>query len=158
MIHRIKAFIQVLKESRHPVKMLLAQILAKTGLNRFFKIQMNGYKIRFSKSALAITFFANSAERHDDEDFLKRVLKPGEVYADVGANIGTLVLSASTLVGSNGKVIGIEPHPATFKYLQANVDLNGFKNISIINAAVGNKKGRVSFSNINSEMLIIPFN
>ena len=151
MIHKIKAFIDVLRESNNPFKMIVGQILVKSGLNRFLTISMNGYKINFSRSALAVTFFADSNDRHEDELVLKRLLKQGGVYVDIGANIGTLVLAASTFVGNSGKVIAVEAHPATFGYLKENVELNKFSNIELINAAAGNKAGSISFSNINSD-------
>ena len=100
--------------------MVWGQLLMKTGLSRFFTIPMNGYKIKFSRSALAFTLFADREDRHDDEEFVKRILKNGDVYVDVGANIGTLALAASTKVSNNGKVIAIEAHPGTFDHLKAN--------------------------------------
>ncbi len=129
----------------------MGQLLAKSGLNRFFTIRMQGYKINFSRSALALSLFADSDQRHEDEQFLQRILKPGQVYADIGANIGTLVLSAAAAVGPTGKVIGIEAHPVTFKHLQANVAINDFSNIVLINSAAGDREGSLFFSNINSD-------
>lgn len=148
---RFSAFIGVLKDSKNPVRVILAQLLVKTGLHKFFNIRLNGYNIKFSKSALAITLFANPDERHDDEDFLRKVLKPGDVYVDVGANIGTLVLAAASITGPFGKVVAIEAHPSTFKILEENIKLNKLTNIDAKNFAVGNKKGTVFFSNINSD-------
>jgi FkbM family methyltransferase len=151
MIQRIKSFIEVLRQSRHPLKIIAGQVLVKTGLHQFFTIRMNGYKINFSKSALAVTLFADSKERHEDEEFLQKVLKPGNVYADVGANIGTLALAAAVIVGNKGKVIAIEAHPRTFGHLKANVELNQFSNIVLVNSAVGSQQGNIFFSNINSD-------
>ena len=70
---------------------------------------------------------------------------------DVGANIGTLALCAAQLVGSNGKVIAIEAHPKTFGYLAENVALNSFLNINLLNYAVGDKEGELTFSDMNSD-------
>ncbi len=151
MIKRIQSFIGVLKDSKHPFRFIIGMMLMESGLNRFFVISMNGYKIRFSRSALAVTLFADAKERHEDEDFLIRILKPGQVYVDIGANIGTLVLTASPLVGDKGKVYAVEAHPATFKHLEANVLLNQYTNIELINSAAGEKKGSIYFSDINSD-------
>ena len=151
MIQRIKAFAEVVQQSKHPFKVILAQLLLKTGLHRYITIPMNGYRINFSRSALAATFFAHSKDRHEDEAFLNSILKPGQVYVDIGANIGTLALAASSLVGESGKVIAVEAHPATFNHLESNVKLNNFMNISLIHSAVGSGKGKIIFSNINSD-------
>lgn len=133
------------------MRLIVAQLLVKTGLNKFFVIKKHGYKIKFSSSALAITLFANPNERDDDEHFLQKVLRPQDVYIDVGANIGTLALAAATLVGESGKVIAVEAHPGTFNSLQDNVRLNNFKNITTLNCAVGNRTGSAFFTNINSD-------
>ncbi len=151
MIKRLQSFFTVLKESKHPFRIIYGQLLVKTGLHRFFTIPQNGFKIHFSKSALAVTLFAQQDERKEDEEMLQRLLKPGQVYVDVGANIGTLTLAASGMVASNGKVIAIEAHPVTMQYLRDNVALNQFKNIEVIHTAAGNQQGELVFSSINSD-------
>jgi FkbM family methyltransferase len=151
MKQRIKAFFSVLRESQHPLRLIVGVVLMKTGLNRFCKVRMTGYRIWFSKSALALTLFSNRENRHEDEDIIKRLLKPGSVYVDIGANIGTLSLTAHTVVGDSGKVIAVEAHPQTFMHLVSNVKLNGFNQIHCINAAAGNHQGSIMFSNIGSD-------
>jgi FkbM family methyltransferase len=48
--------------------------------------------------------------------FLEKVLKPGEVFIDVGANAGFISLLVSDKVGSSGKVFVIEPNPKVAFY------------------------------------------
>lgn len=148
---KVSIFLRVVKESKKPARYFFAQILAKTGLCQFFVIKMNGYKLRFTPSSLSITLFANPGDRDHDEAFFRHLLKQGDLYVDVGANIGTLALCAAQLVGSNGKVIAIEAHPKTFGYLAENVALNSFLNINLLNYAVGDKEGELTFSDINSD-------
>ena len=149
--NKITIFLQVVKESKKSGRFFWAQVLAKTGLCNFFIIKMNGYKLHFAPSSLSITLFSNPEDRDQDEEFLKRLLREGDVYVDVGANIGTLSFCAAQLVGDTGKVIAIEAHPKTFSYLSKNVALNDFTNISLLNYAVGNKDGMLTFSDINSD-------
>jgi FkbM family methyltransferase len=151
VFEKIITFLKVVKESKRPGSFVVAQLLAKTGLCKFFIIKMNGYKLRFTPSALSITLFSNRADRDSDEDFLRSVLKEGDVYVDVGANIGTLALCASQIVGNTGKVIAIEAHPRTYTYLSKNIFLNNFTNIRQLNFAAGNKEGTLIFSDINSD-------
>jgi hypothetical protein len=40
---------------------------------------------------------------------LREILRPGDTYVDVGANIGVLSLAARTVVGERGRVICFEP-------------------------------------------------
>lgn len=131
---------------------MLGHFLVKTGLNKNITInRINGYKLKLSRSSLAISLFADKNAWLDDEYFLKEILNPGDTYVDVGANIGTLVLTASNTVSNSGEVVGIEAHPETFKNLEANIKLNKFTNIKLIRSAVGNHKGSLFFSNINSD-------
>ena len=65
---------------------------------------------------------------------------------DVGANIGTVTLEASVMVGEFGRVFAVEAHPVTFKYLQGNLRLNGVNNVSAYNVALGDTSGTVFFS------------
>ena len=148
---KVSIFLRVVKESKKPARYFFAQILAKTGLCKFFVIKMNGYKLRFTPSSLSITLFSNPGDRDPDEAFFRHLLKQGDLYVDVGANIGTLALCAAQLVGSNGKVIAIEAHPKTFGYLAENVALNSFLNINLLNYAVGDKEGELTFSDMNSD-------
>lgn len=43
--------------------------------------------------------------------FMRRRLRPGDTFIDVGANIGCLSALASRLVGPHGIVVAIEPAP-----------------------------------------------
>jgi FkbM family methyltransferase len=57
--------------------------------------------------------------------WLQDTLKPGQVFVDVGANIGYFTLLGATLVGSEGRCVGIEAHPRLAELLQRNVIING---------------------------------
>ena len=75
---------------------------------------------------------------------IENLLIPGDVFVDVGANIGYDTLLASTLVGSSGTVVSIEALPSTFENLSKNVACNSAKNVRIVNAAVAEKSGPVT--------------
>ena len=65
-------------------------------------------------------------------------LEPGDVFIDVGANIGYFTLLAASRVGPTGKVVAVEAMPAIFQHLAAHVAGNALTNARLINeAAVG---------------------
>jgi len=68
---------------------------------------------------------------------LKEYLKQGDVFFDIGAFVGSHSLYASRKVGRNGKVISFEPNPFNAKELRKNISLNGIKNISLFQVAIG---------------------
>ena len=67
---------------------------------------------------------------------VRRLLKAGQCFVDVGAHVGQFALLASALVGRAGRVIAIEPNPETFCDLQTNLALNACSNVTPVSCAV----------------------
>jgi FkbM family methyltransferase len=55
---------------------------------------------------------------------LRRLLRPGDHFVDVGANLGLMSLLASRLVGPGGRVDAIEPTPANHARLREHIEAN----------------------------------
>lgn len=53
-------------------------------------------------------------------------IKPGDVVADIGANLGYYTLLMAELVGPEGHVHAFEPNPAINELLRLTINLNGF--------------------------------
>jgi FkbM family methyltransferase len=84
------------------------------------------------------------AER-DVADFIAANLRPGNVFYDLGANVGLFTLIAARLVGRDGHVYAFEPSPRTAAALRRNVELNEFENITVVEAAVSDREGTMAF-------------
>lgn len=56
---------------------------------------------------------------------LRRLLRPGSFFVDVGANCGYYTILATKIVGVDGRVDAFEPEPRNYARLQANLRLNG---------------------------------
>ena len=67
----------------------------------------------------------------------QRLVGPGMVVVDVGANWGYFTLVGANLVGNSGAVIAIEPHPRLASMLEQNVVNNGLAQVAIIRLAAG---------------------
>ncbi len=80
-------------------------------------------------------------------DFIKKHLLQGQVFFDIGANIGLMSIFASYCVGKSGKVYAFEANPETVKLLKYNIELNGISNINIVDKAVGNQTGKIKIYN-----------
>jgi FkbM family methyltransferase len=52
---------------------------------------------------------------------LHRLIDPGELVADVGANVGYMSSVAAVRTGPGGRVLAFEPHPQVFELLERNV-------------------------------------
>ena len=55
------------------------------------------------------------------------MLQAGDVFVDVGANIGYFSILAASVVGDGGAVFAFEPDPANFSLLQASAAHNGLQ-------------------------------
>lgn len=73
------------------------------------------------------------------------LLGEGDVFVDVGANVGVYTLHAARRVGKSGRVVFFEPTSETYARTCENVRLNGFANIKGYQKAVADKEGTVDF-------------
>lgn len=71
----------------------------------------------------------------------KRIVKPGMNVADIGAHIGYYTLLAAKLVGEEGKAYAFEPFPENFALLAKNVEINGFRNVRLVQRAIVGSSG-----------------
>lgn len=62
--------------------------------------------------------------------FVSKTLKDGDVFVDVGANIGIFAMVASRAVGEAGKVYAFEPFSANFNRLIVNITENNLRNVT----------------------------
>ena len=109
----------------------------------------------FDVTAGGIAFRAYPAENRDDRmlvglgelpepaehALIAPFLKPGMVFVDIGANVGTYALHVATRAGPDTRVLAFEPHPRTFAKLAYNLDANGVKNVVAKNLAIAAEVG-----------------
>jgi FkbM family methyltransferase len=79
--------------------------------------------------------------------FMRHTLRKGEVYIDVGSNIGTHVIPSAHYVGELGAVIAIEPNPEMMDRLLRNVRHNALTNVHVIQVAAGETAGEFKLFN-----------
>lgn len=75
--------------------------------------------------------------------WLHENLKPGDVFLDIGANIGFYSVCASSLVGPSGLVVAIEADPKVAENLTRNFDANHLSNARALSGAVTDIVGTV---------------
>ena len=80
-----------------------------------------------------------------ESTFVVNNLKPGDVFVDVGANIGYFSMLAA--LQKAGKVFAIEPIPKTYAMLNMNIDHNRFTSvIEPVNIALGSQEHTARFT------------
>jgi len=79
-------------------------------------------------------------------DFIRRVLEPGMVAVDVGANVGRHMLTMSRLVGEAGHVYAFEPNSENCRALMLTIRENDLSNVELIPVALSDRIGAIAFT------------
>ncbi|WP_026732951.1 FkbM family methyltransferase [Fischerella sp. PCC 9605] len=70
---------------------------------------------------------------------LSNLLKEGDTFVDIGANVGMMTFAGAKAVGTSGKVIAVEPNPDNLQLLYAGIVKNKFKNVCVMPFAASNR-------------------
>lgn len=87
---------------------------------------------------------ASGSWERTEWDWIKKALKRGDVFVDIGAHHGTYAIRAARAVGQEGVVVAIEPNPISVKRLEANLAKNGLTNVRLYNLACGDKESTLT--------------
>ncbi|MCZ2830305.1 FkbM family methyltransferase [Modestobacter sp. VKM Ac-2986] len=71
--------------------------------------------------------------------------RPGD-FVDVGTNIGVLAVSIAAHLAPGGQVLAFEPSPDTARLAAATIALNDADNVTLLDAAVSDADGSLSFN------------
>jgi FkbM family methyltransferase len=71
------------------------------------------------------------------------LLRPGDIFVDVGAHIGYHAVLACRLVGDKGLVIAFEPDPISYSFLVQNLEQNACRTALFYDIAILDQVGRV---------------
>jgi FkbM family methyltransferase len=71
-------------------------------------------------------------------------LNEEDVVIDIGGHIGSFTQLAAA-AASNGHVYAYEPDPENYSRLSKNINAGGYKNVSLFQMAVSEKRGEVTF-------------
>jgi FkbM family methyltransferase len=73
--------------------------------------------------------------QHYEIDFLLSLIKADEVFLDIGAGIGNVVIPMAKKIGCNGYVLALEAHPFLYYTLCGNIALNHLGNVQAFHRA-----------------------
>ncbi len=76
---------------------------------------------------------------------LRRLLRPGDCFLDIGANMGVLSLIGARLVGATGCVHAFEPQPSLARNLAVSADLNDYSWLHVHEVALSDSDGAAEF-------------
>jgi len=92
-------------------------------------------------TAASAVVYANPPD-YDEMQFWSAFLRPGDLFVDVGANVGSYTVWACQ---GDAEVIAVEPHPLFREKLEANLRLNGYR-ATVVADAIGSAEGTIDFT------------
>jgi FkbM family methyltransferase len=100
-----------------------------------------GYKVLLDLRVFAErrTYFSGVYIQQDLEYLFPSIMRQGDQYIDIGANIGMTSLMASSLIGPEGRGLAFEPNPEVFARLKRHFALNDVSNIEALPFALSNQ-------------------
>lgn len=110
-----------------------------------FRFQGQSFTIDGPADDLSVMRIVRETERYEEWlwNIVAPLLKQDDVCLDIGANVGlsTLILCARC---PTGRVYAFEPNPSLNGYLEQNLNKNGFKQATVVPAALGSGHGTAS--------------
>lgn len=121
-------------------------------------IQITAEGVTVSSRSHGISMFVDAVDLHatpyallgfgsyenDETAFLKSVFRDGDVFLDIGANLGwySLVLGKQC---PGAHIFAFEPIPSTVSVLERNIRLNGLENVEAVAMGMFNKDDELNF-------------
>ena len=104
-------------------------------------------------SEFGLKLMRNNSYETDMTNQVQKVLKPGDIFVDLGANEGFFSIVGSKIVGKEGQVIAVEPQQRLWEIIVKNVEINGLSNVMLLPYGIGSSNGEAEmhfYPNLNS--------
>jgi FkbM family methyltransferase len=108
------------------IKRLLLKVL---GENNYLSLHSGVYQLFYRTGLLG--------KEYEDVYFLKKIIRPGDYCADIGAHLGYFTIELSRLVGESGKVLAVEPITPFHRILQRLLKRKNARNVTLHKLALG---------------------
>lgn len=104
-----------------------------------------GAGLKFNAAGGYPGYLLGTSER-EEQAFVAAHLGAGDVFYDIGANIGFYSTIGGRLVDPDGRVYAFEPHPESAASAARNAEMNDLTNVEVVAAAVSDRDGRMALS------------
>jgi FkbM family methyltransferase len=124
----------------------LARRLALRAMGEVADVQVFGARLRLDpRSNLAEKRILFTPQYFDriERDLLRRALPADAIFIDVGANVGAYSFFAASCAGSAARIVAIEPQPAIYERLVANIGFNPGVPIEPVALAIADVDGPI---------------
>ena len=101
-----------------------------------------GFRMELDPTECVDAMLLFSPQLYDPNEvaLIRERVREGDVFVDVGANIGFYTLLAAGLVGKSGRVLAVEADPANYRCLVDNLDRNGVESATAVQVGVSDRQ------------------
>jgi FkbM family methyltransferase len=107
--------------------------------------------------SLGFSLLSKGKWKEQEIHILERLLKKGDLFVDVGANVGYYSLMAAKMVGNEGRIYAFEPEHSYFSLLKYNLNINRYYHViaeqKIITGCSDSNELRKSFPDVEKTTL-----
>jgi len=144
---RGKGYVSFLFETRRTVTSVMRRFLTPYLENRVYTVR-HGIAAGLKRRG-GVGFIRRPLSK--EETFVQRLDLHRRVAYDIGAYQGEYTLFLARAVGPKGHVVVFEPNLQSYGRILENIELNGFENVRVFNAAVGARSGKATLTFRQSE-------
>lgn len=121
-------------------------VMIRWGPDDLDVVDVEGVKIALDRAdaSVSVQIAEGSYEPHVAAT-LDRLLGAGDVFVDVGANVGYHSFRASPRVGADGRVIAVEANPENARLIAWSIAINSLTNVELVPLALASSRGYVNF-------------
>lgn len=133
-----------IRSNERSIKLLSSKVNAYPIAEKIIRKTIHGHSIILSGKDFSITpeIVYRGYYELREELFIKQILRGGDFFIDVGANVGTFSLLAASIVGPFGRVYAYEPNPVVVEMLKNSATMNWVHERLIVSScAVGDAPG-----------------
>ncbi len=134
-----------LRTNERAVKLVSSKVRTYSVAERLVCKTIHGHSIILSGTDYSVTPEIAQRGYYElrEELFLKRVLRGGDYFIDVGANAGSFSLLAASVVGPFGRVYAYEPNPLMAEMLRTSAVMNWVhERLVVSSSAVGERAAK----------------
>lgn len=121
-------------------------VIIRWGPDDLDVVDVEGVKMALDRADASVSVqIAEGAYEPHVAATLDRLLGAGDVFVDVGANVGYHAFRASPRVGADGRVIAVEANPENARLIAWTIAANSLTNVELVPLALASSRGYVNF-------------
>jgi FkbM family methyltransferase len=153
----VRAFAQTAPFHRGKLRRPMANLIRRMALDGIVDVHFRGaaFRLRPEVNLIEDALLVYPGYNRREIDFLIEGTPQGGVFIDLGSNVGLYTLALAAHIGPDGTALAIDANPDMAAALHFNTVASGFKNVRIVNVAVGERVSRADLRGGRNDLAIV---